>query len=301
MVVRLAFSVIAQVDPDILVVDEALSVGDAFFTQKCMRFIHRFREHGCLLFVSHDTTAVTSICDRAILIGKGKTQRMGPAKTITQEYIKDLYVSIDANTSTRNETPQNEAESDDRTNKKEDWLDYRKERINHSNLANFLEITQFNDALLLSESFGNGRATIKSVSLREASTNRSLIVGLGGENVILRIEGQAHVDLHSPIIGFLLKNDKGLVLLGENTLNSFDDNKINTVRSNQHYWAEFEFTLPFLPPGNYSFTASLAEGTLAVHSQLHWLNDALIMQSNCNCIAAGLAGVAMHRISSIQN
>jgi lipopolysaccharide transport system ATP-binding protein len=300
MVVRLAFSVIAQVDPDILVVDEALSVGDAFFTQKCMRFIHRFRERGCLLFVSHDTTAVTSICDRAILIGKGKAQRMGSAKTITQEYIKDLYASIDTNTNTREETPRNEAKTNTTTNKKEDWLDYRKERINHSNLANFLKITKFEDSLLLSESFGNIRATIKSVSLREASTNRPLLVGLGGENVILRIEGQAHVNLQSPIIGFLLKNDKGLVLLGDNTLNSFAETKTNSVKANQHYWAEFEFTLPFLPPGSYSFTASLAEGTLAAHSQLHWLNDALIMQSDCNCIAAGLAGISMHRISSIQ-
>jgi len=299
MVLRLAFSVIAQVDPDLLVVDEALSVGDAFFTQKCMRFIHRFRERGCLLFVSHDTSGVTSICDRAILIAQGKVQRIGSAKIVTQEYIKDLYASIDANTITRTETLQKETRPNT-ADGKENWLDYRKERINHSNLANFLEITQFEDALLLSESFGSGHATIKSVSLREASTNHSLLVALGGENVILKIEGKAHRDLQSPIIGFLLKNDKGLVLLGDNTLNSFTSAKIKSVNANQHYWAEFEFTLPFLPPGSYSITASLAEGSLIVHSQLHWLNDALILQSDCNCIAAGLAGVAMHRISPIQ-
>ena len=55
MMVRLAFAVMANVDADILIVDEALSVGDAFFTQKCMRYINRFMEYGCLLFVSHDS------------------------------------------------------------------------------------------------------------------------------------------------------------------------------------------------------------------------------------------------------
>ncbi|MFT4797845.1 MAG: lipopolysaccharide transport system ATP-binding protein, partial [Candidatus Azotimanducaceae bacterium] len=58
MAVRLAFSVIAHVDADILVIDEALAVGDAIFTQKCMRFIESFQSQGTLLFVSHDTSAV---------------------------------------------------------------------------------------------------------------------------------------------------------------------------------------------------------------------------------------------------
>src|SRR3546814_11629291 len=57
MYVRLAFSVVAHVDADILVVDEALSVGDAVFTQKCMRFIRRFQKNGTLTFVSHDTAS----------------------------------------------------------------------------------------------------------------------------------------------------------------------------------------------------------------------------------------------------
>ena len=58
MFVRLAFSVIAHVDADVLVIDEALAVGDVFFTQKCMRFIRDFIKKGTLLFVSHDTNSV---------------------------------------------------------------------------------------------------------------------------------------------------------------------------------------------------------------------------------------------------
>jgi lipopolysaccharide transport system ATP-binding protein len=63
MLVRLAFAVIAHVDASVLIVDEALSVGDAVFGQRCMRFIRRFKEAGTLLFVSHDMNAVSSLCE----------------------------------------------------------------------------------------------------------------------------------------------------------------------------------------------------------------------------------------------
>jgi len=299
MAVRLAFAVIAQVDPDILVVDEALSVGDAYFTQKCMRFIHRFRERGSLLFVSHDITAVSSICDRAVIIAQGKMQKLGAAKVITQEYIKDLFAADPDSPSNANDSaetpslqPQNLAKT--KTNK---WMDYRKERINNSTLANFLEITQFEENLLTSESFGNGKATIQAVTLMDATSRQPLLVGLGGETVILRIDGQAHQDIQRPVVGFLLKNDKGLILFGDNTINSFSDSHNSGVKADQTYGAEFEFTLPLLPPGSYSITASLADGNQTVVDQLHWLNDALMLQSDCQCIGAGVAGVAMQRIS----
>jgi len=299
MAVRLAFAVITQVDPDILVVDEALSVGDAFFMQKCMRFIHRFREQGCLLFVSHDISAVSSICDRALLISNGKMQRLGSAKNVTQEYIKDIFSESNASTdktdnghNTNNITARTSAGLNGSI-----WIDYRTERINNSNLANFLEISQFEDQLFTSESFGNGKAEIQSVMLIDAVRNQPLLVGLGGENVVLRIQGKANEDICHPVIGFLLKNDKGLVFFGENTLNAFEQSAIGQVSSGQIYWAEFEFTLPLLPPGNYSFTVSLANGSQSVANQLHWVNDALILRSNCQCIGAGVAGVAMQRIT----
>ena len=71
MIVRLAFAIITQVEADILIIDEALAVGDALFTQKCMRFIQSFKKEGTILFVSHDTNAVLSLCDRAILLEQG--------------------------------------------------------------------------------------------------------------------------------------------------------------------------------------------------------------------------------------
>ena len=73
MMVRLAFSVIANTDPDILIIDEALAVGDARFQSKCFSFLESFKEKGkTLLFVSHDTNSIARLCNSAILLHKGK-------------------------------------------------------------------------------------------------------------------------------------------------------------------------------------------------------------------------------------
>jgi len=80
MFVRLAFSVIAHVDADILIIDEALAVGDALFTQKCMRYLNDFKKNGTLLFVSHDLAAVKNMCQNAIWLESGRMKECGDAK-----------------------------------------------------------------------------------------------------------------------------------------------------------------------------------------------------------------------------
>ena len=72
MYVRLAFAVIAHVNADTLVIDEALAVGDVFFVQKCMRFLRKFMDEGTIIFVSHDTGAVVNLCNRAFMLNKGQ-------------------------------------------------------------------------------------------------------------------------------------------------------------------------------------------------------------------------------------
>ena len=73
MLVRLAFSIATVSEPDVLIIDEALSVGDAYFQQKCLLFIESFRKSGgTLLFVSHDPNAVKTICNRALLVDRGR-------------------------------------------------------------------------------------------------------------------------------------------------------------------------------------------------------------------------------------
>jgi lipopolysaccharide transport system ATP-binding protein len=90
MVVRLAFSVVAHVDADTLVIDEALAVGDAFFVQKCMRFLREFMKTGTILFVSHDIGAVVNLCHRALWLHQGRLVLDGAARDVTQQYLASL-------------------------------------------------------------------------------------------------------------------------------------------------------------------------------------------------------------------
>ncbi len=92
MMMRLAFAVQTVLDPDVLIVDEALSVGDAKFQDKCFRKLRKLREDGTtILFVSHDINAVTSFCDRALLLDAGKLVSSGVPIDVSKTYLELLY------------------------------------------------------------------------------------------------------------------------------------------------------------------------------------------------------------------
>jgi lipopolysaccharide transport system ATP-binding protein len=92
MYVRLAFSVCMHVEPDILIVDEALAVGDMAFQAKCMARIRRFQQEGkTLLFVSHDVDAVRALCDRCIYLDRGGVLEMGDTALVVDRFIRDIH------------------------------------------------------------------------------------------------------------------------------------------------------------------------------------------------------------------
>ena len=92
MYARLAFSIAIHLDPEILIVDEALSVGDARFVAKCMRRIKEIKEKGCtILFVSHDVGSVRTLCERAIWLDKGRMVELGDVFPVTGRYMEYLY------------------------------------------------------------------------------------------------------------------------------------------------------------------------------------------------------------------
>ena len=91
MFARLAFAVAINVEPDILIVDEALSVGDIFFQAKCYQKFMSFKEAGkTILFVTHDLSSVIKYCDRTILIDKGNQVMVGPSAEVVNVYKKIL-------------------------------------------------------------------------------------------------------------------------------------------------------------------------------------------------------------------
>jgi ABC-type polysaccharide/polyol phosphate transport system ATPase subunit len=91
MVARLGFAVLAHIDPDILIVDEALSVGDGEFKQKCQKTMQEMRDRGTTMFlVSHDLRTVKQLCQRAIWLDHGRVRMQGPASEVVDEYLKSF-------------------------------------------------------------------------------------------------------------------------------------------------------------------------------------------------------------------
>jgi lipopolysaccharide transport system ATP-binding protein len=286
MMVRLAFAVIAHVDADILVIDEALSVGDAFFTQKCMRYLRKFMEKGTVLFVSHDTGAVVNLCSHALWLHHGIAKLAGSPKEVSEEYLAAQYQAIQGDISapiSKSVTPPNSVP--------QDFHDMRRDFINTTSLRNDIEVFKFS---LDAANFGKGGATINLVQLLDQN-DQPLLWVVGGERVQLMVHCKANTDLASPIVGFLVNDRLGQTLFGDNTFITYSQTSLS-VASGQVFVARFEFRMPILPPGDYSITVAIAEGTQVDHIQHHWIHDALILKSHSSSVSTGLVGVPMLNI-----
>lgn len=286
MFVRLAFAVIAHVDADILVIDEALAVGDTFFTQKCMRYMRGFMEKGTILFVSHDTGAVKGLCQRALWLEKGIAQSAGSAKDVSEQYLEAFYESQQGKSTTTRMRARSK-----KIIKTTERKDARSSWINNTNLRNDIEIYEFNPN---ASSFGTREAQIISVEIHNEDGD-ALIWVVGGEAVTLEIVAAAHQRIYSPIIGFYIKDKLGQILFGENTYLSYYDAPLD-VQPGITVRAKFDFIMPILPKGDYAICVAIAAGTNDTHSQLEWIHDALILKSESSHVANGLIGVPMQNI-----
>jgi lipopolysaccharide transport system ATP-binding protein len=285
MMVRLAFAVIAHVDADILVIDEALAVGDAFFTQKCMRFLRNFMKMGTVLFVSHDTSSIKNLCNHAVWLEKGQVIQEGSPKEVCELYLEAFYEAQQGKSST---TKLRELKKLDTSLP---LKDQRLEFINASNLRNDLQIFKFDpDAA----SFGKGGAQIQDVGLLDQNEHPLAWI-VGGEKVTLRVLVHAYQDLDSPIIGFFVKDRLGQALFGDNTFLSFIEQRVH-CKAKEMIQADFVFYMPLLPSGEYSITIAIANGTQEIHEQHHWIHDAVLFKSEFTSVSSGLIGIPMLKV-----
>lgn len=283
MTVRLAFAVIAHVDADILVIDEALAVGDAVFTQKCMRFLRKFMEQGTVLFVSHDSGSVVNLCQHAIWLNKGVISQAGIAKEVVKAYtqftLQEIYgdkvrlTSVDANKSANREQQNNQAA--DVTIDKGTAVTY---------------FTQLDE----SAGWESGKATILSVRLLNKD-GQDMPMLHGGELVNLEIVAIANESIYSPILGWFVKDRLGQSLFGEHTYTYVNPPLL--VNAGEKIKAAFKFQIPLLPNGEYAITVSIAEGDPFEHTQHHWLHDALIVKIASDKLRYGLVGIPFSEVS----
>ncbi len=269
MYVRLAFAVIAHVRADILVIDEALSVGDVFFVQKCMRFLREFMKRGTILFVSHDTGAVLSLCRRAFWLDQGVIKAGGAPKDIIAQYLEKQYEAQQG----KSQLPAQSAGAPVTRRHAGPSFAFPPE----------------------SAGFGKGGALITSVVLIDEQ-GRPLPALVGGELVTMAIRCQARQALFSPIVGFRINDRLGQAVFGDNTHLAYAGNPLS-LAAGQTFEARFSFIMPALAAGEYTVTAALAEGTQQEHVQHHWLHEALSFRLHPCGVCAGLLGVPMTKIT----
>ncbi|MDZ7653999.1 MAG: ABC transporter ATP-binding protein [Burkholderiaceae bacterium] len=291
MYVRLGFAVIAHLDADILVVDEALAVGDAYFVQKCMRFIRQFQKTGTIIFVSHDSGAIVSLCHRALWLDHGVVRGIGPAKDIAEAYLGDtierlqgtgvgLPALVDAGRASHT-VPEAPLEIEDAHDLVSSGSLMRGFRFDPS-----------------APSFGKGGASVIDVQLKDA-TGAQLRAVRGGEVVTLSMSARLHEPMPQPILGFIVKDRLGQGLFSENTCERYAEAPVS-ADVGEVVSAHFTFRMPILPVGDYAITIAIADGTQFDHVQHHWIHDALIFKSITSSVSTGLVGIPMIAIDMVK-
>ena len=189
MFVRLAFAVAINIDPEILIVDEALSVGDVFFQAKCYRKFEEFKAQGrTILFVSHDLSSIARYCDRVILLNKGVKLEEGSPKQMVDMY-KQLLVGQD---------PAKAEEEKPAGQPKENWNSQF--QVNPDMLEYGSRLAEIVDFAVLDE---KGRCTN---TIEKGSTFK------------IRMKVAFRETIQEPIMAFTFKDIKGTEITGTNTL-----------------------------------------------------------------------------------
>lgn len=286
MAVRLAFSVAAHVRADILVIDEALAVGDMFFVQKCMRFLRKFQEQGTLFFVSHDTAAVVNLCDYALWLEQGQVRESGPAKEVCEHYLATLRESQGTSVSIAPSPRQPAAEI--APHAPVERVDQRLAFLNQTRFRNDLELFSFRRE---TEGYGTGAIRILEAGFEDGQ-GRTLHWMVGGELVNLVVRALILIDLDSPIIGFFVKDRLGQNLFGDNTHLTYANVPLGVI-AGQHLTARFTFRMPVLPVGDYAVDIAAASGTQQEHVIHCWCNDVLVFKSHASSVHQGLVGIPM--------
>jgi lipopolysaccharide transport system ATP-binding protein len=276
MYARLAFAVCAHVDADILIVDEILAVGDVAFQQKCMRFLHNFRRHGTLLFVSHDAHAVVRLCDRVLWLDHGTVRDYGDAREMVRRY----HVA-------QSELMAQEASG------------FRAGGQLKPIVAQLLPPALAQASVLFFDPEKPGPAQ-GSVTVLEAGLYNEdggeQGAAAGGEDIELRIVARADRAIAKPVIAFVLRDRLAQILFGDETQSVYGEAPPG-IAAGQSFVTSFQFRLPHMASGAYAFELFLFDGaTLMAHAQ-----DATFLHIQSRHVSTGLANLAMRGVTLTQS
>lgn len=275
MFVRLAFALAINVEPEILIVDEALSVGDVFFQSKCYRRMDEIRKNGTtILMVTHDMGSVIKYCDRVVLLNKGNFVAEGaPGKMV------DLYKKILANQ--MDSLEEELQEMNDFSGGMEEPLAEagEKKTVEQKNKGRMMDQITINPNRT---EYGNGKAEIYDLGMIDERGNVTNLL-LKGEYFTIKERIRFHADVEAPIFTYTIKDKKGADLTGTNTM--FEGADVKPVKAGDEYEVTFRQKMN-LQGGEYLLSMSCTGFEQGEHTVYHRLYDVanLTVISNKNTV-----------------
>ncbi|MBU0673200.1 MAG: ABC transporter ATP-binding protein [Proteobacteria bacterium] len=260
MFVRLAFATAINVDPDILLVDEALAVGDVVFQHRCMSKIREIQQKGkTIFFVSHDIGAVQKLCTKAILLEQGRIVCMGDPDEVIQEYYKIIWNAEDKYSEPHQPSPSPQT--------------VESEIVTEPDLE---EVTRFD------RRFGNRTGEIIGFSLADG-TGRSRQTFTGGDQIRFSLVVRCKERIEMPMAGFVIKDLLGNELIKTNT--DAEGFHLKPCPEGTTVKVTFAFVLPHFRSGSFAISAGFGNGTLEHHTAYDWLENMKVftMESPHHC------------------
>jgi lipopolysaccharide transport system ATP-binding protein len=253
MVVRLAFAVAINVDPEVLLVDEALAVGDIYFRQRCMRKVHELRQKGVtILFVSHAVSDVKAIGDRALWLDHGRLIDIGEPDRVVAKYLAAM------------------------TAKDSTYLRHKSETEPKSARRDSIQAPEIVESIPnIDHRFGDGRAEVIGIAVY-SEQGRPVHILEPCTRILVRISVRAKEDVALPIVGFMLRNQLGMDFSGTNTAR--EGYQLPALQPGDVITVDFHVDLPELYPASFSFSPAVADGTLMGYTMCDWIDNALALQ-----------------------
>lgn len=251
MFARLAFAVAINVEPEVLIVDEALSVGDIFFQNKCFRKIEELKDKGVtILYVSHDLASVKEMCDRVLWLEKGKVKMFGNCVEVCNEYSNALLRNKDEiyESTTQKET--------------DDLYETRQEKQIE------LPPIQYTNESILSDEI-----KIKSFYVTDENGNITNCLKQG-EKCKVSIVIDSSITLEKAIVGFAMATVKGVWVLNLNSLINAGKRHIR-INAGECCRVDFCFCMPALMKGEYVLEAAVCDGVMRNYKTYTWLYNVM--------------------------
>lgn len=273
MYARLAFSICAHVEPDILIIDEILGIGDVSFQQKSMRFLRRFRRHGIILFVSHSEHAVAALCDTAMWMNGGRVVARGDPKDVLYLYRRELERAAwpDDHFVAGEEIRPDEGASGEVAGRPSDTAGPSELDLDDPG-------EPAHDASIAKVDIGAGDVPLSALE--------------GGERMSLTVSVEAGQAVAAPFVMFVLRNPMGQVLFcGDSRVAAASPARLEAGQALEF---SFTFDLPYLPTGSYPVEVFVYSGEDRPVCQDH-REAAGILRVLSNHVSHGMANLKMRK------